>query len=367
MVYDQVQASAHACVTGRVERPACQHSQCCESHAHGEDTFGPSAWAHNLQCVQDTSARLLDASSAEPIASVPPQLSTHGITDLAVDCLGCKLYVLLTSCEIHSWRLSRGSPAALADVWQQHRLEKLSCIRFLPAGTFPNACAVSLGLCSEEDAAPDLLAAGTELGDLLFMLASSGQLVMRLCAHKLTSISSIISDAGAHRLLTTTDTGIKLWGLQRGMKMLRATGMASSVTCATLLGDNFVLGTAAGSVWFLQRSDGAEQATSGLMHKARVTSVQANDRLRHVVSASVDGCVKVWSAMGQLACTLLIGRSVACACFLDDSGNLACGAGSELLRVRHSMFDTVTDVEHDEQEGSKCAPWLPAHGMHCGA
>ena len=305
--------------------------------------------------VQDTSARLFDAVSAEPIVSVPPQLSTYGVVDSAMDSVGCKLYVLLSNGDIHSWQLSRSVPAALADVWQQHRREKLSCIQFVPAGTFPNACAVSLGLCDDEAAAPDLVATGTELGDLLFMLSASGQLVMRICVHKLTTVTQVVADPSAHRLLTVTDTGVKLWGLQRGMKMLRASGMAASVTCVAILGPHFVVGTSSGSIWFLQRADGAEQATAGLMHRARVNSLHANERLQHAVSASTDGCIKVWSAAGQLACTLLIGRAVACACFLDDSGNLACGAGSELLQVRHDMFDTVSEVVHDDKEGGKCA------------
>ena len=298
--------------------------------------------------VQDSSFRFLDAATGGSVATVPPQLSTHTIRASLFDALAGRLYVLLGNSDVHVWSVLRDQATSIVDIWTHLAREKLTCLCLLVSGGIPQQRAQAFGLCGSHEEPPDLIAAGNEDGDVVFLLPSSGQLAMRICAHRLTSITHIFADVDARRLLTATSKGVKVWDLEKGVRMMRATDTPSPVVCGTVTAKCFVLGTAKGGVVFLSTKTGsALPLLSEATHSRHTATVQASAYLQHSVSASPDGTLKLWSAERRLARTVRLGRAVSCACFLNDAGDLLCGIGEELVLVQARMYDCAPAQRDD--------------------
>jgi WD40 repeat protein len=291
--------------------------------------------------VQDTSVRFLKASNGESITTVPPQLTTHAIASWCFDALACRLFVLLNNSDIHIWTMPSGAPATLTGIWTQASGERLACLGLLIAGSMRHERAQALGLCASVTAPPDLVVAGTEEGDVVFLHPDSEDVAMRFCAHKQMRITHVLACADEHRLLTVTDTGLKVWDLGKGVKMVRATSSASPVSCVASFGPWFVLGTSAGGVRWISTRSGEEQAGGGPVHSKCVTSIQADLLGQRAVSSSLDGTLKVWSAARELLHTIWVGRPLTCACFANGTGDIVCGVRHELIRICGHMYQDV--------------------------
>lgn len=293
---------------------------------------------------------------------MPPQLSTHGVTCTMFDALACKLYVLLANSHVHVWYISTTQPPKIADVWTQREREKLSCMCLFVKGSMPQERATELGLCLETGELLDFIVAANMDGDVIFLSTGTGQIVLRFCAHKLAKITHVLVDGDHHRLLTVTSNAVKVWDLARGIKMLCATSSASSVTCVSLLQDWFLLGTSSGALRFINVIDGQERPLlSDDAHVSRMASVQASDFLQHAVSSSPDGTLKLWDVQRRLVRTVLIARAVTCACFLNNSGDLVCGIGHELVIIRSNLYNTVRAPKQTRGEQVQCDPCTPAN------
>ena len=298
--------------------------------------------------VQDSSFRFLDAATGGSVATVPPQLSTHTIRASLFDALAGRLYVLLGNSDVHVWSVLRDQATSIVDIWTHLAREKLTCLCLLVSGSIPRQRAQAFGLCGSHEEPPDLIAAGNEDGDVVFLLPSSGQLAMRICAHRLTCMTHIFADADACRLLTATSKGVKVWDLEKGVRMLRATDTPSPVVCGTVAAKCFVLGTAKGGVVFVSTKTGTElPLLSEATHGRRTATMQASAYLQHSVSASPDGTLKLWNAERRLARTVRLGRAVSCACFLNHAGDLLCGIGEELVLVQARMYNCAPAQRND--------------------
>jgi WD40 repeat protein len=304
----------------------------------------------------------VDGGNGETLFSVPPQLSTHCVTCTMFDALACKLCVLLANSHVHVWYISTTQPPKLVDVWTQHEREKLSCMSLFVKGSIPQERANKLGLCSETGELLDFIIAANTDGDLIFLSSDTGQIRLRFCAHKLTKITHVLVDGDHHRLLTVTSHAVKVWDLSRGMKMLSATISISSTTCVALLQGWFLLGMSSGALRFISVIDGQEmRLLSDDAHLSRIASVQASAFLQHAVSSSPDGTLMLWDVQRRLVRTVLIARPVTCACFLNNTGDLLCGIGHELVIIRSNLYNTVRAPKQTRGEQVRCDPCAPAN------
>jgi WD40 repeat protein len=288
--------------------------------------------------LQDSSIRFIDAKTSETLFCIPPQLTTHSISDLCLNTLSCTLYILLCNSHVHVWHVSLSNTPRLAAVWTNHEREHITCLQLVNAGSIPTERCVALGLATEGTVA-DMLIAGTADGDVLLLSATDGQILIRFCAHKLMRITHVRVDADRHRLLTVAAGVMKLWDLERNFVMLKCINLGSPVSAVGVLGGQFVLTTASGHVRFFELAEGNEVGQcSSAAHCGPVTSVHSSAHLQHAVTASVDGTLKLWCSNQQLARSILVARPATCACFLNTEGDLICGIGNAIMLVQRQLY-----------------------------
>ena len=326
-------------------------------------TAKPHARPASRRRLQDTSLRFIDAATGDVIASVPPQLTTYAVLATCFDARACRLYVLLSNCHVHIWRIHRGAVPYLDAVWTHLERRRITCLALLVHGALPPTRAAALGLDSTS-ATSELLVAGTAVGDVLLLSLEGGAVLWHASAHKLTRITHVLPFAAKSRLLTVASGIAKVWDLTMGFSVVAVTELDCAATSVAALCGSFVVATASGHVRFLDIATGRERTQGSVIaHGAAAQSVTTSAYLQHAVTASADGTLKLWRADRQLSRSILIARPATCACFLNHSGDIVCGIGSKIMLVQRRLYSKA--YVHGESDDMRCGARLgrPANAV----
>lgn len=69
-------------------------------------------------------------------------------------------------------------------------------------------------------------------------------------------------------------------------------------------------------------------------HKKKIISIDLCPKLRLYMSASADGCIKIWDEAKNLLAEILLDNTLSCCSFLNDRGDLALGWKSQIFQIK---------------------------------
>lgn len=139
-----------------------------------------------------------------------------------------------------------------------------------------------------------------------------------------------------------------MWSFRSGVRSSGTTNLGSHGTSAVVCCDNFVIGTATGTVHIVESKTGLCTITlARVIHTSTIHSLHADQSREWVVSSSADGTVKIWKLDGVILACLQNTRKMVCACFLNDQMDVLLGAHTRLEVVQRGEYDSSNHLRCD--------------------
>ena len=192
-----------------------------------------------------------------------------------------------------------------------------------------------------DDPNVDMLAIGTEDGDVLFIdTADRGGVRRSFPAHRNRPISRICYNYARRVLVTAALRTLRIWSVS-GLELQLQITYEDAITCMDQLKGMLIVGLRSGSIRTVDL-DTMRQDTLPIEggHSAMVRDIGVSETLDQFVTCCSQGLLKVFTLArdAKAEFSLRLEQSISCVCYQDNKGNLLAGLGNKIVRVRAKVL-----------------------------